>query len=208
MEMRVYMPARIIPKPFRQPNGTQKNPKQQSDILMEYRLAYLADSWVNWCPALGTVLANDEVINGVSERGGHPVEQKLMRQWSMRIKAYAERLLSGLETLDWTDSVKDMQRNWIGKSTGASVLFPVWRRSEDSPEYQIEVFTTRPDTIFGVGFMVLAPEHPLVDTITTDEFAPAVEAYKKAASLKSERDRQADVKNITGQFTGDRKSVV
>ena len=174
-----------------------KSPKEQSDILMEYRLAYLADSWVNWCPALGTVLANDEVINGVSERGGHPVEQKLMRQWSMRIKAYAERLLSGLESLDWTDSVKDMQRNWIGKSVGASVEFRI-----QNSEFRIEVFTTRPDTIFGVGFMVLAPEHPLVDTITTNEFAPAVEAYKKAASLKSERDRQADVKNITGQFTG------
>ncbi|MDH4471448.1 MAG: class I tRNA ligase family protein [Fluviicola sp.] len=175
-----------------------KSEKEQSDILMEYRLAYLADSWVNWCPALGTVLANDEVINGVSERGGHPVEQKLMRQWSMRIKAFAERLLTGLETVDWTDSVKDMQRNWIGKSVGSSVRFPL---SEDS-EQSIEVFTTRPDTIFGVSFMVLAPEHPLVNEITTDEFRAAIDAYKTAASLKSERDRQADVKNITGQFTG------
>jgi leucyl-tRNA synthetase len=175
-----------------------KSEKEQSDILMEYRLAYLADSWVNWCPALGTVLANDEVINGVSERGGHPVEQKLMRQWSMRIKAFAERLLTGLETVDWTDSVKDMQRNWIGKSVGSSVRFPL---SEDS-EQSIEVFTTRPDTIFGVSFMVLAPEHPLVNEITTDEFRAAIDAYKTAASLKSERDRQSDVKNITGQFTG------
>lgn len=174
-----------------------KSDKEKSDILMEYRLAYLADSWVNWCPALGTVLANDEVINGVSERGGHPVEQKLMRQWSMRIKAYAERLLEGLETVDWTDSVKEMQRNWIGKSKGASVQFDV--KDHDAT---IEVFTTRPDTIFGVGFMVLAPEHPLVDTITTDEYRAGVEAYQKAASMKSERDRQADVKNITGQFTG------
>lgn len=184
--------------------------KEQSDILMEYRLAYLADSWVNWCPALGTVLANDEVINGLSERGGHPVEQKLMRQWSMRIKAYAERLLTGLETVDWTDAIKDMQRNWIGKSVGASVHFPLWRGTEgedafDSaqvPDPSIEVFTTRPDTIFGVSFMVLAPEHPLVDEITTAEYKDAIEAYKTAASLKSERDRQADVKNITGQFTG------
>ncbi len=178
--------------------------KEQSDILMGYRLAYLADSWVNWCPALGTVLANDEVINGLSERGGHPVEQKLMRQWSMRIKAYAERLLTGLETVDWTDAVKDMQRNWIGKSVGASVSFPLWRgiEGEDTSEHRIEVFTTRPDTIFGVSFMVLAPEHPLVDEITTDEYKAQVEAYKTAASLKSERDRQADVKNITGQFTG------
>jgi leucyl-tRNA synthetase len=176
-----------------------KSEKEQSDILMEYRLAYLADSWVNWCPALGTVLANDEVINGVSERGGHPVEQKLMRQWSMRIKAFAERLLTGLETVDWTESVKDIQRNWIGKSVGSSVRFPL---SQDSSEQSIEVFTTRPDTIFGVSFMVLAPEHPLVNEITTDEFRAAIDAYKTAASLKSERDRQADVKNITGQFTG------
>ncbi|WP_341903723.1 class I tRNA ligase family protein [Fluviicola taffensis] len=176
--------------------------KEKSDILMEYRLAYLADSWVNWCPALGTVLANDEVINGLSERGGHPVEQKLMRQWSMRIKAYAERLITGLDTVDWTDAIKDMQRNWIGKSVGCSVRFQVAFDSAQSPEAQIEVFTTRPDTIFGVSFMVLAPEHPLVDEITTAEYKDAIEAYKTAASLKSERDRQADVKNITGQFTG------
>jgi leucyl-tRNA synthetase len=184
--------------------------KEQSDILMEYRLAYLADSWVNWCPALGTVLANDEVINGLSERGGHPVEQKLMRQWSMRIKAYAERLLTGLETVDWTDAIKDMQRNWIGKSVGASVKFKMAESHPPSSPFKggeelspsIEVFTTRPDTIFGVSFMVLAPEHPLVDEITTAEFKDAIEEYKTAASLKSERDRQADVKNITGQFTG------
>jgi leucyl-tRNA synthetase len=170
---------------------------QKEEILQEYRLAYLADSWVNWCPALGTVLANDEVVNGVSERGGHPVVQKLMRQWSMRIKAYAERLLSGLEGIDWTDSIKDQQRNWIGKSVGCSLQFGI-RNST----LQIEVFTTRPDTIFGVSFMVLAPEHPLVDEITTEEYADAVGKYKKDASIKSERDRQADVKNITGQFTG------
>lgn len=180
--------------------------KEQSDILMEYRLAYLADSWVNWCPALGTVLANDEVINGLSERGGHPVEQKLMRQWSMRIKAYAERLLTGLDTVDWTDAIKDMQRNWIGKSVGCSVKFAVAfdtsANADTQSDSKIEVFTTRPDTIFGVSFMVLAPEHPLVDEITTAEYKDAIEAYKTAASLKSERDRQADVKNITGQFTG------
>lgn len=171
--------------------------KAQSDILMAYRLTYLADSWVNWCPALGTVLANDEVVNGVSERGSHPVVQKLMRQWSMRIRAYADRLLTGLERVDWTDSIKDQQRNWIGKSQGASVSFRV-----DGADASIEVFTTRPDTIFGVSFMVLAPEHPLVDQITTAEFAEGVAAYKEKASLKSERDRQADVKNITGQNTG------
>jgi leucyl-tRNA synthetase len=187
--------------------------KEQSDILMEYRLAYLADSWVNWCPALGTVLANDEVINGLSERGGHPVEQKLMRQWSMRIKAYAERLLTGLEQVDWTDAIKDIQRNWIGKSIGCSVKFTLAASLSSSAEVSgsdndvldenvIEVFTTRPDTIFGVSFMVLAPEHPLVDKITTAAFKAEVEAYKTAASLKSERDRQADVKNITGQNTG------
>lgn len=171
--------------------------KEKQQLLMNYRLTYLADSWVNWCPALGTVLANDEVVNGVSERGGHPVEQKLMRQWSMRIKAYAERLLTGLETVDWTDSIKDMQRNWIGKSVGASVHFAVENSSKT-----IEVFTTRPDTIYGVSFMVLAPEHPLVDELKTAEYATAVDAYKKEASLKSERDRQADVKNISGQFIG------
>lgn len=177
--------------------------KDKEGILQEYRLAYLADSWVNWCPALGTVLANDEVVNGVSERGGHPVEQKLMRQWSMRIKAYAERLLSGLDKIDWTESIKDQQRNWIGKSVGASVFFPLWKEIEGSDLLtNIEVFTTRPDTIFGVSFMVLAPEHPLVDEITTDEFRQDVEAYKKRALLKSERDRQSDVKNISGQNTG------
>ncbi len=169
----------------------------QERILQEYRLTYLADSWVNWCPALGTVLANDEVVNGRSERGNHPVEQKRMRQWSMRIKAYAERLLSGLEELDWTESIKDQQRNWIGKSVGSSVFFQL-----DGHDELIEVFTTRPDTIYGVSFMVLAPEHALVDQITVAEYRDAVENYKKQASLKSERDRQADVKNITGQFTG------
>jgi leucyl-tRNA synthetase len=171
--------------------------QRKEEILQEYRLAYLADSWVNWCPALGTVLANDEVVNGVSERGGHPVEQKLMRQWSMRIKAYAERLLTGLETVDWTDSIKDQQRNWIGKSQGCSLQFKI-----DESNLQIEVFTTRPDTVYGVSFMVLAPEHPYVDQITTAEYATAIADYKKAASLKTERDRQADVKNISGQFTG------
>lgn len=170
---------------------------KKEEVLQNYRLTYLADSWVNWCPALGTVLANDEVINGVSERGGHPVEQKLMRQWSMRIKAYAERLLTGLEELNWTDSIKDMQRNWIGKSKGASVEFQL-----AGSKSSIEVFTTRPDTIFGVSFLVLAPEHPLVEEITTSEFADAVAEYKRIASLKSERDRQSDVKNITGQKTG------
>lgn len=182
--------------------------EQQQKMLLNYRIAYLSDTWVNWCPALGTVLANDEIKDGVSERGGHPVEQKLMRQWSMRITAYAERLINGLEGLDWSDSVKDIQRNWIGKSVGASVKFAVHNSqstkppTENSEQLTIEVFTTRPDTIFGVSFMVLAPEHELVDVITTTEQKAEIEAYKKAASLKSERDRQSDIKNITGAFTG------
>ena len=187
---------------------------EKEDVLQAYRIAYLADSWVNWCPALGTVLANDEVVNGVSERGGFPVEQKLMRQWSMRIKAYAERLLNGLDTLDWTDSIKEQQRNWIGKSQGCSVRFSLYNEVEEenpvifnnsaklNKESFIEVFTTRPDTIFGVSFMVLAPEHHLVDVITTEEQREEIEAYIKTAALKSERDRQADVKNISGAFTG------
>jgi leucyl-tRNA synthetase len=171
--------------------------EEQQKMLMNYRITFLSDTWVNWCPALGTVLANDEIKDGVSERGGHSVEQKLMRQWSMRITAYAERLLSGLEGLDWSESIKDIQRNWIGKSVGASVVFEVQNSTS-----KVEVFTTRPDTIFGVSFMVLAPEHPLVNEITTPEQKAEVEAYQKAASLKSERDRQSDIKNITGAFTG------
>lgn len=170
--------------------------KQQQAILMNYRLTFLADSWVNWCPALGTVLANDEIKDGVSERGGHPVEQKLMRQWSMRITAYAERLLNDLDHIDWSDSIKEQQRNWIGKSTGAAVVF----KTESG--HNIEVFTTRPDTIFGVSFMLLAPEHELVNEITTDQYKSAVETYQQQTSLKTERDRQADVKTISGAFTG------
>jgi leucyl-tRNA synthetase len=173
------------------------NEEQQQLILMHYRLAYLADSVVNWCPALGTVLANDEIKDGVSERGGHPVEQKKMRQWSMRISAYAERLLQGLDALDWNDSIKEVQRNWIGKSVGASIQFAIEGHSA-----HIEVFTTRPDTVFGVSFMTLAPEHELVAQITTDEYRTAVNAYMDAAKLKTERDRQSEVKNISGQFTG------
>ena len=169
----------------------------QRKILMNYRLAFLADSWVNWCPVLGTVLANDEIKDGVSERGGHPVEQKLMRQWSMRISAYAERLLKGLNEVDFSDSLKEQQRNWIGKSQGASVRFTLEGRDD-----KIEVFTTRPDTIFGVTFMVLAPEHELVDQITTEDNKAAIAEYKTKAAAKTERDRQANVKDITGQFTG------
>ena len=170
---------------------------EQQEILLKYRLTYLAETEVNWCPALGTVLANDEIVNGVSERGGHPVVRKKMTQWSMRISAYAERLLQGLETIDWTDSLKESQRNWIGKSVGASVVFNV-----KDYNAKIEVFTTRPDTIFGVSFMTLAPEHDLVSQITTAEQKDAVEAYIEATAKRSERDRMADVKNISGVFTG------
>lgn len=172
------------------------SPKQQQDILMEYRLAYQKESFVNWCPALGTVLANDEIVNGVSERGGHPVEKKKMSQWFLRITAYAERLLQGLETLDWSESMKDMQRNWIGKSTGAMVSFPL----KDYRE-RIDVFTTRVDTIFGVSFLVIAPEHDLVNQITTPEYKEAVDAYVKVCASKSDIERQAE-KQVSGQFTG------
>jgi leucyl-tRNA synthetase len=170
--------------------------RQKQLILMHYRLTYLADSWVNWCPKLGTVLANDEVKDGRSERGGHPVEQKLMRQWSMRITAYADRLLSGLDTIDWSDSIKEIQRNWIGRSEGASIVFQV-----ENSDATIEVFTTRPDTVFGVAFVTLAPEHSLVDEVTTADQKAAVAAYVNATKLKTERDRQSDQKS-TGVFTG------
>ena len=171
--------------------------QEQQQILLNYRLTYLSDTVVNWCEALGTVLANDEIKDGVSERGGHPVTQKLMRQWSMRITAYAERLLSGLNQIDWSDSLKEIQRNWIGRSEGASLSFGIF----DSDK-KIEVFTTRPDTIFGTSFMVLAPEHELVDEITTPDFRNDVDQYKKTAAARSERDRMSNVKEISGQFTG------
>ena len=174
---------------------------KQQEILLKYRLTYLAETEVNWCPALGTVLANDEIVNGVSERGGHPVIRKKMTQWSMRISAYAERLLQGLETIDWTDSLKESQRNWIGKSVGASVTFNVIASGAEQ-SHTIEVFTTRPDTIFGVSFMTLAPEHDLVSQITTPEQKAEVEAYIEATAKRSERDRMADVKTISGAFTG------
>lgn len=174
--------------------------KEKSDVLMAYRIAYLGEAYVNWCPALGTVLANDEVKDGVSERGGHPVERKLMKQWSMRITAYAQRLLDGLDTLDWTDSLKETQRNWIGKSEGTSLKFKV--QSQKPKEQFIEVFTTRPDTIFGVSFVTLAPEHELVAQLTTPEQKAIVEDYVTKAKNRSERERQADVNKVTGVPTG------
>src|SRR5690606_23818191 len=165
--------------------------------LLKYRLAFLRESTVNWCPALGTVLANDEVINGLSERGGFPVEQKKMMQWSMRITAYADRLLRGLDTIDWPEPLVEMQRNWIGKSVGASVKFPVPQLKDN-----IEVFTTRVDTIFGVSFVVLAPEHELVSALTTDAQKAEIESYIDKTSKKSELDRLADTKTVSGAFTG------
>lgn len=202
--------------------------KQQQQALMNYRLAYLSDAWVNWCPALGTVLANDEVKDGFSERGGHPVERKLMKQWSLRITAYAQRLLDGLEKIDWPESLKEVQRNWIGRSEGAAVYFRLEGTSPPDPLSNlaldqtsppdplsnlekgnrrpggevIEVFTTRPDTLFGATFMVLAPEHELVGQITTPDRREKVAEYVGWAKNRSERDRMAEVKRITGEFTG------
>ncbi|ANW94929.1 leucine--tRNA ligase [Wenyingzhuangia fucanilytica] len=198
--------------------------KEREQVLAKYRLTYLSETEVNWCPALGTVLANDEIINGLSERGDHPVERKKMMQWSMRIAAYAQRLLDGLNTIDWPQPLKDAQTNWIGRSQGASVKFKVdgssskaIERSRDGVDnqnlegsssgvekqnFEIEVFTTRPDTIFGVTFMTLAPEHELVSQIVSDAQRAEVEAYIQATAKRSERDRMADVKNITGAFTG------
>ena len=172
------------------------NEKEKEDILQKYRLAFLSETWVNWCEGLGTVLANDEIKDGLSERGGFPVEQKLMKQWSLRITAYADRLISGLETLDWSDSIKEIQKNWIGRSNGVSVQFNL-----EYSDKTIDVFTTRPDTIFGVNFIVLAPEHELIDEITTEDQKQNVLEYVNNTKLKSERERQAD-KSISGVFTG------
>ena len=183
--------------PFSAEDWKSFSSEEQQKILLQYRLTYLAETEVNWCPALGTVLANDEIVNGVSERGGHPVIRKKMTQWSMRISAYAERLLQGLDTIDWSESIKESQRNWIGKSVGAAVTFNV--KNHDAV---IEVFTTRPDTIFGVTFMTLAPEHELVAKITTPEQKAVVDAYIEATAKRSERERMADVKTISGVFTG------
>jgi len=171
--------------------------EQKEQILSQYRLTYLSETEVNWCPELGTVLANDEIVNGVSERGGFPVVRKKMKQWSMRITAYAQRLLDGLQTIDWPQPLKDSQINWIGRSVGAMVSFGI--KDHDA---SIQVFTTRPDTIFGVSFMTLAPEHELVEQITTAEQKEAVDAYVLSTSKRSERDRMADVKTISGVFTG------
>ena len=171
--------------------------KEQEEIVLQYRLTFLSDTEVNWCPELGTVLANDEIVNRVSERGGFPVVRKKMTQWSMRISAYAQRLLDGLKFIDWPQPLKDSQTNWIGRSQGAMVSFQI-----DSHDEIIDVFTTRPDTIFGVSFMTLAPEHDLVSKITTETQKDAVQNYIKATAKRSERERMADVKTISGVFTG------
>ena len=171
--------------------------QQKEEILQKYRIAYQADLPVNWCAALGTVLANDEVVGGLSVRGGHPVEQKIMKQWSLRISAYAERLLQGLEHLEWSEAVKEMQRNWIGKSVGAEIDFELKGHHE-----KLRVFTTRPDTIFGVSFMVLAPESEWVEKLTTPAKRPLVSEYLAACKRKTERERQAEVGNVSGVFTG------
>ena len=191
----------VMPKPWKEMNDEEKQ-----DYLMNFRLAYLADIPVNWCPGLGTVLANDEVVNGLSVRGGFPVERKLMRQWSLRITAYAQRLVDGLEEVDWTESLKEIQRNWIGRSEGAAVWFPLegsrFKVQGEKADAAFEIFTTRPDTIYGVTFMVLCPEHELIDQITTPEQKAEVEAYVTWAKNRSERERQAEVKKVSGVFTG------
>ncbi len=171
--------------------------KQKSDLLLRFRLAYLSEAMVNWCPELGTVLANDEVKDGVSERGGFPVERKLMTQWSLRISAYAERLLQGLNQIDWSDSIKEAQRNWIGKSEGCSLMFDT-----DVADLTLEIFTTRPDTVFGVTYMAVAPEYAGLDKLCIGDAGEAALTYAEKARNRSERERQAEVKNISGAFTG------
>ncbi len=171
--------------------------ERKEETLLNYRLAYRADTMVNWCPELGTVLANDEVVGGLSERGGHPVEQKKMKQWSLRVTAYAERLLEGLDRIEWSESLKEIQRNWIGKSVGAQMFFPV--KGHDA---RLEIFTTRPDTIFGSTFMVLAPEHPMVYELTTPEHKAGVEDYIVSTKNRSERERMTETRRVSGVFTG------
>jgi leucyl-tRNA synthetase len=171
--------------------------KHQQELLMNYRLAYLADTMVNWCPELGTVLANDEVSEGFSVRGGHPVERKKMKQWLLRITAYSDRLLQGLDNIDWPESVKEIQKNWIGKSVGCEAMFEIKGHKE-----QLEIFTTRADTMFGVTFMVIAPEHPFITTITTSEQLANIDKYVHWAKNRSERERMTEVKKVSGEFTG------
>ena len=186
-------------EPFTAEQWAAFSDKEKAAVLMQYRIAYQGETAVNWCPALGTVLANDEVKEGYSVRGGHPVEQKKMTQWQLRVSAYAGRLLDDLETLDWTDSLKDMQRNWIGKSQGAEMNFKV---SNGTEEYDMTIFTTRADTVFGVTFMVLAPESEWVEKLTTAEQKEAVEEYLAMAKKKTERERMMEARKVTGVFSG------
>lgn len=183
--------------PFTATEWKGMSEKEQQEMLMNYRLAYLSDTWVNWCPELGTVLANDEVKDGFSERGGHPVERKLMKQWSLRITAYAQRLLDGLSNIDWTESLEEIQKNWIGRSEGASVKFNIKGHNK-----VVEIFTTRPDTLWGATFMVLAPEHEWVESITAEDKKTEVREYVELAKNRSERERASEVKSISGVFTG------
>ena len=185
--------------PFTAEQWASFTDKEKAAVLMQYRIAYQGETAVNWCPALGTVLANDEVKEGYSVRGGHPVEQKKMTQWQLRVSAYAGRLLEDLEYLDWTDSLKDMQRNWIGKSQGAEMKFKV---SNGEQEYDMTIFTTRADTVFGVTFMVLAPESEWVEKLTTPEQKEAVEEYLAMAKKKTERERMMEARKVTGVFSG------
>ncbi len=189
--------ACTVPMEFTAAEWKARNEKEQQELLLNYRIAYLAETMVNWCPQLGTVLANDEVKDGFSERGGFPVVQKKMRQWSLRVSAYAQRLLDGLETIDWADSLKDIQRNWIGRSQGAEMLFDL-----KGSEEKIEVFTTRPDTVFGVTFMVLAPESEYTARLTAPEQQEAVREYLAYVTKRTERERQSEVKRVTGVFSG------
>jgi len=189
--------ATTLQKTFTAEEWKKMNEKERQEILMHYRLAYLKESYVNWCEELGTVLANDEVKDGLSVRGGYPVVQRKMKQWFLRITAYAERLLEGLNRINWNESLKELQRNWIGKSEGAEIYFEI----ENSNE-KLLIFTTRPDTIFGCTFMVLAPEHPLVDIITTPQYKKAVEKYLEYSSHRTERERLTEINKVTGVFTG------
>ena len=185
--------------PFTAEDWTTFSDKEKADVLMQYRIAYQGETAVNWCPALGTVLANDEVKEGYSVRGGHPVEQKKMTQWQLRVSAYAGRLLEDLEEIDWTDSLKDMQRNWIGRSQGAEMVFKV---SNGTEEYDMTIFTTRADTVFGVTFMVLAPESEWVEKLTVESQKAAVEEYLAMAKKKTERERMTETRKVTGVFSG------
>jgi leucyl-tRNA synthetase len=211
-------PAATIELSFTAEEWNAKTEEEKQITLLNYRLAYLAYTWVNWCSKLGTVLANDEVVNGLSVRGGHPVERKLMKQWILRVSAYAERLLKGLDTIDWSDSLKEIQKNWIGKSEGAFLRFALFDKQKaesrkqkadddflltlDTCQLSIGVFTTRPDTIFGATFMVLCPEHELIEKITTPEQKKEVDEYVFKAKNRSEVERAGDVKKVSGVFTG------